>query len=151
MTRIFATGGDFCPLLAMQRYLASSQHRGGGAQSVLFSYIDGTDLTRDRVNRLVKRLCAIAGFDPARYSTHSTRAGGATSLSLIGARPAVIKQLGRWKSEAYTAYIRVPDHQLRALQARMAGLPLPSTSRAVQATGANRAWAQLRTELIDSG
>eukprot|EP00037_Helgoeca_nana_P019102 m.185166 g.185166 ORF g.185166 m.185166 type:complete len:275 (+) comp24717_c1_seq10:4102-4926(+) len=75
MTKIFATGGDFCPLLAMQRYLASSQHRGGGAQSVLFSYIDGTDLTRDRVNRLVKRLCAIAGF--TRHGTPPTRCGRA--------------------------------------------------------------------------
>jgi hypothetical protein len=140
--KLFATGGDFCPVRAMDRYLKMAPRRGPTA--VLFQHADGSYLTRDRVNRMIKRLSELAGFDPARYSTHSMRAGGATTLSLLGARPYVIKQLGRWTSDAYMLYIRMPDHQLIELQRGMARIPALAADRATQAVKANTAWAQLR-------
>lgn len=58
--------------------------------------------------RWTRGLLQAAGHDPARYTGHSFRAGGATDLYAGGATPRHIQLAGRWKSEAYLIYIR--DH-----------------------------------------
>jgi len=47
-----------------------------------------------------------ANLDPAEFSLHSGRIGGATRLALMGIPFEVIKNEGRWKSEAFRAYVR---------------------------------------------
>lgn len=72
-----------------------------------------------------------AGYPASACSGHSMRAGGATDLWTAGVPEQVIMSLGRWKSDAFRAYITVNLTQLahisyaafqQALQAR----PLPS-------------------------
>ena len=41
-----------------------------------------------------------------RYGTHSFRIVAASAASKHGVHPDVIKRAGRWKSAAYTGYIR---------------------------------------------
>ncbi len=143
---VYATGTLFCPVKLMARYLAGTRTQPLG--SPLFTRMDGRYVTRDHVNRLIKSMATAAGFEPRRFSTHSMRAGGATTLSLLGYPPAVIQQLGRWTSDAYLAYIRLPEDQHREAMTRMAKLP-PSTvgARAATARARNAAWIGLRSAL----
>jgi hypothetical protein len=43
-----------------------------------------------------------------QFNGHSLRKGGATDLCLSGVQPDVIRQMGRWKSDAYKLYVN-PD------------------------------------------
>lgn len=56
--------------------------------------------------KLIKTSVAAIGLDPARYSGHSARAGGATDLFAAGLPYYVIKKYGRWKSDAALIYYR---------------------------------------------
>jgi len=47
------------------------------------------------------------GVDPAKYSGHSFRRGGATFAHRLGVDPLLIKRMGDWRSDAYRRYI---DH-----------------------------------------
>ena len=40
------------------------------------------------------------------YNTHSLRAGRATDLAIVGTPDAIIKETGRWTSNAYVKYVR---------------------------------------------
>jgi hypothetical protein len=143
---IYATGTRFCPVTLMVRYLHSSSQR--PLTSPLFVRNNGRFVTRDHVNRFIKQLASLTGFEPQRFSTHSMRAGGATSLSLLGYSPAVIQQLGRWVSDAYLAYIRLPEDQHREAMLRMASLPPSSAgTRAAAARANNDVWGRLRRDL----
>lgn len=67
-------------------------------------------LTGEGVNRIVKRLAEAACLpNPDGYSGHSMRAGGATEAHRAGAPLQAIADLGRWRSDAVTRYIRAVD------------------------------------------
>ncbi len=51
------------------------------------------------------------GLNSKEFGGHSGRRGGATTMANAGINKDVIKQLGRWKSDAINAYIE-PDQQL---------------------------------------
>ena len=72
-----------------------------------------------------------AGFDACGYSGHSVRRGAATSAAQSNLGSHEIQLLGRWKSDAFKAYIDTPPERLHALSRRMQGhfdplSPLPS-------------------------
>ena len=48
------------------------------------------------------------------YSSHSFRRGAATALDRAGTSPTTIKELGRWKSEAYQNYLEFSWSQAAA-------------------------------------
>ena len=56
-----------------------------------------------RLRSLLERI----GEDPAQYSWHSFRRGGAYRASEKGVQDSVIKKHGRWNSEAYQRYVAV--------------------------------------------
>ena len=60
----------------------------------------------------IKFLIACLGLDKDCYNTHSLRIGRATDLAREGTPEAVIKQTGRWTSEAYLKYIRFDNFTL---------------------------------------
>ena len=55
---------------------------------------------------MLRKVMSAAGKDGSRYGAHSCRIGGATALAFSKASEAVIKDMGRWKSDAYLRYIR---------------------------------------------
>ncbi|OWZ00964.1 hypothetical protein PHMEG_00027738 [Phytophthora megakarya] len=60
------------------------------------------------------------GEDPAKYSCHSLRSGGVTSLLSAGAESTAIKLHGRWASnmfERYTRYTKTLGAKLVPLMA----------------------------------
>jgi hypothetical protein len=46
-------------------------------------------------------------LNPNDFNTHSFRIGAATSFSVLGKFDDEIKKLGRWKSSAFSNYIRI--------------------------------------------
>ena len=96
------------PVWWMRRHLALSGAR--APTQTIFAHQPSprgpwTNLTyRDFTARL-KNVLLAKGCDPASYSAHSFRRGGATYAAQCGARPEMIKALGDWRSSAYLVYI----------------------------------------------
>ena len=81
----------------------------------MFAYHDGTYLTRARLAAVIKR--ALPG--EVTLNTHSFRIGGATAACAAGLSDATIKELGRWRSDAYKRYIALPDRFISQAQMSM--------------------------------
>jgi len=115
-----APGTPMCPVAIVARYLQASNDFAGNEP--LFRIHDGSYLTRVRVDTMIKDLARRSGFDitNARWTTHSMRAGGATSLSFLGIPAHVIQLLGRWKSDCYIRYLSISHDGRRDLAHQMA-------------------------------
>ena len=57
----------------------------------------------------VDGLLRSTGRDPRQFSSHSFRKGGAVSLQSAGVENSLIRRLGRWKSDAFSLYVRDPS------------------------------------------
>jgi|TARA_B110000027_G_C15877819_1_gene194034 hypothetical protein len=65
-----------------------------------------TPLQYGVVNDLIKKLMSAVGEDPAGFSTHGLRIGGATALFAAGASETVVRTMGRWSSDLHRLYVR---------------------------------------------
>lgn len=70
----------------------------------------------------LKLLCARAGLQPGKFTTHSLRRGGATFLRQCGASILEIKERGDWKSDAVFEYLRAPIEERLASDIRVAAM-----------------------------
>ena len=105
-----------CPVAALLVYLAV---RGPG-EGPLFRFKDGRALTRSRLVAVVRDALARAGLKPEDYSGHSFRIGAATTAAACGVSVDTIKTLGRWRSQAYQLYARLPRKHLAGLSRTLA-------------------------------
>ena len=80
---------------------------------------DGAPLSQQMLVKLVKDTLSEAGIDCSRYNGHSFRIGTATTALAKGIPESTIQTLGRWKSNAYRRYIRIPRDQLTAFSVQM--------------------------------
>ena len=80
----------------------------GNKPGPLFKFQDGITVSRrfftDQLKQDVMRL----GLNDKKYKSHSFRIGAATSASLNGISEEQIKRLGRWHSNSFKRYIRIP-------------------------------------------
>ncbi len=100
-----AQAGATDPYSAFERHL---QFNNPDAKQHLFAHRirNGTltPLTRSEFLNRINNASAIAGF-PARQG-HSIRIGSTLEYLLRGVPFETVKQIGRWKSEAFTKYLR---------------------------------------------
>ena len=96
-----------CPVAALMAYLT----RRGGHEGPLFQFEDKSPLTREKLNAQLQLLIRVAGWQ-GRYTLHSFRIGAATTAASLGFPDYLIKALGRWSSEAYQLYIKLPHQRL---------------------------------------
>lgn len=101
------TDFDLCPIAALLSYLAIRGHYPGA----LFTLKNGSPLTKQKLETMLRTTLQTAGIDPSFYNGHSFR-GAATMAAAAGVQDAIIKQLGRWLSEAYQEYVKIPRQQL---------------------------------------
>ena len=101
------TGKKFCPSKLMKRYLAMRGHYVGP----LFCRLNGMPLSYSKFRDMFKTALAYLGL-PGQMSLHSIRIGAATYAAACGVADSVIKRWGRWRSDAYKNYIRLPTFQV---------------------------------------
>lgn len=93
-----------CPVLSINEYLLVRSSGDGP----FFCHFSGAPLTRYQFSAMLSKALKHAGVEFKRFKSHSFRIGGATALSMAGHSIEEIKNIGRWKSNAYKSYIRTP-------------------------------------------
>ncbi len=96
--------GLFCPVAAVANYLS---YRGTGS-GPLFAFPDGSPVSKQFFQRHLSYSLAFLNLDNTTYKGHSFRIGAATTAALQGVPEEQIQRMGRWKSDAFKKYIRIP-------------------------------------------
>ncbi len=116
-----------CPWLWLHRM---KQHdRRTSASSHAFRDEAGHPITKAWVVYRLRRKLGAIGLNPEKFTGHSFRRGGATSLALAGVPDNVIAAIGRWKSTSFQLYIDLPrEAKFKAQRAmaegtRVSGVP----------------------------
>ena len=60
----------------------------------------------------VKKALQLAGADASDFNGHSFRIGAASTAAANGMEDSLVKTLGRWESDAYQRYIKIPREEL---------------------------------------
>ena len=110
------TNDDLCPVQAFLTYLKLR----GPSQGPLFRWKSGAPLTRERFVEAVRSALTSAGIDARSFSGHSFRIGAASTAAAAGLEDSLIQTLGRWKSDAYLLYVRIPPSSLAAVSPTLA-------------------------------
>lgn len=97
-----------CPVSAMLGYLVVR----GRSAGPLFVWKGGHFLTRAQFVAAVKKALGAAGADASEFNGHSFRIGAASTAAARGMEDSMIKTLGRWESDAYQRYIKIPRQDL---------------------------------------
>ena len=105
------TDKNICPVAAILQYIAVR----GFEHGPLFRTRTGQPLTRELLVARLRSTLAQAGIDASKYSGHSFRIGAATTAAAGGISDALIKTLGRWASNAYHLYVKVPRSELSSV------------------------------------
>ena len=94
-----------CPVEILLGYLLLR----GSSPGFLFQHLDGSPVTRSEFTVWLDTVIKSCGLDPSRYKGHSFRIGAASYAAEQGYSETQIRILGRWKSDAFKRYIRVPS------------------------------------------
>ncbi len=91
-----------CPVASLQQYLQCRSKLPGP----LYQSYAGLFLTRGDFTKALQTVLSSLNVDWSLYNTHSLRIGAATTAAQKGVNPAIIKLLGRWKSNCYSLYVK---------------------------------------------
>ena len=97
-----ASAGLACPVAAMRNFLQVRPNFPGP----LFCHFSGKILTRYQISSILNKSLDSCGIDYTNFKSHSFRIGAATTLARQGTDKSLIQMAGRWKSKAYSSYIR---------------------------------------------
>ena len=78
-------------------------------------FVNQQGLTRDKLVSHLRVALTKAGINPDIYANHSFQIGAATVAHIKGIEDSTIMTLGRWKSNAYQRYVRIPQEHLAQL------------------------------------
>ena len=109
------TDSHLCPVKALLTYVAAR----GFKEGPLFINSDGSPFSQQQLVTSLRHALTQAGIDCTHYSGHSFRIGAATTASVKGIPEATIQALGRWKSDCYKRYIRLPQGELTHVSAQL--------------------------------
>ena len=109
---LYPLRSSLCPVSALVHYAAIRI----SDQAPLFIFQDGQFLTRNHVVDIIRQVF------PGKLdlNTHSFRIGGASALAAAGVPDYIIRIMGRWASDSFLTYIRIPAQCLRDFHNRMA-------------------------------
>ncbi|XP_062604850.1 uncharacterized protein LOC134266650 [Saccostrea cucullata] len=95
---------QFCPVQAIQLFLKVR----GQSPGPLFAYPNGDGLLRQHFTNYLQMSLKWAGLNTSHYKGHSFRIGAATCAAAMRISEEKIKRMGRWHSDAFKKYIRIP-------------------------------------------
>lgn len=96
-----AADSKFCPVHLMRKYLKKR----GKHPGPLFVLRNGQPYLRRNFDAALKQVLNFCGFSTALYKGHSFRIGAATEAAAKGYPDALIRNLGRWRTDAFRKYI----------------------------------------------
>ena len=96
-----------CPVDALLSYLWSRRKKEGP----LFVDNKFSPLTKSKFFNQLKWILKESGIE-GHYTLHSFRVGAASTAAAIGFPDYLIKALGRWTSDAYNLYVKLPVDSL---------------------------------------
>lgn len=103
---LFETNSYLCPVVAMEKYLASLSFV-ASKSSPVFRTGQGQGYTGVAFNADLKVVLRnVVDWDKSKLTSHSFRAGLATELASLGYSDQDIMVLGRWRSDAYLHYVK---------------------------------------------
>ncbi|XP_077774391.1 integrase/recombinase xerD homolog [Podarcis muralis] len=91
-----------CPVRDARRFLYLRPKNPGP----LFIHADGSRLARQQFTRVMRMALTACGLPAAEFAAHSFRIGAATTAVHLGLSTERIKEMGRWRSNAYKTYVR---------------------------------------------
>ena len=97
-----ATHTIHCPFNALKDYLTIRPR----VMGPLFVSAKGQPVKRELVAKVMKMALSPLVHDTSRFNTHSFRIGRTTDLASVGTPDSVIRETGRWRSDAFKAYIK---------------------------------------------
>jgi hypothetical protein len=117
---IFESGGPICPVRAFQKWKLLAKCENG---KPAFRGPCGTPLTGRKLNSYVKDLLKDSiNYREGQLTTHSFRSGIASLLGSKGFSDEEIKQAGRWSSNAFQVYMKLPRTKRAAIARRIGQL-----------------------------
>ena len=81
----------------------------GNKSGGIFIHEDGFPVSRSWFSAQLSSAIRLCGLNPSVYKDHSFRIGAASHAADKEISDAEIRILGRWKSNAFQKYIRVPS------------------------------------------
>ncbi len=96
---------DFCPVAILLQYLIIR----GPSPGFLFVLSNGNPVPRAHFATQLALALKFCNLNPNFYKGHSFRIGAATHAADRGMSDTQIRALGRWKSNAFLKYIRLPS------------------------------------------
>jgi integrase len=95
---------QYCPVIFMDAYVRLR----GSSPGPLFIWPSGSPITRSIFSQYLNKTLVAAGIRDAHIRPHSFRIGAATSAAAAGIPDEQIQRFGRWRSDAYRRYVRIP-------------------------------------------
>ena len=105
------TGSEVCPIQALVHYIGVRSP----SQGPLFILQSGAPLTRSYLVSQLQAALRQAGIEDSGFNGHSFRIGAATTAAQQGLEDSLIQTLGRWRSDAFKTYIKLPRSQLASV------------------------------------
>jgi hypothetical protein len=120
MVDIFESGGTLCPVKAFCRW----RERNIGERNLpVFLDKQGVPITGSKMNMWLKQLLGKhVSYGQGKFTGHSFRIGLATTLGTLGFSTNDIKEAGRWSSNAYEVYMRLPRKRRLAVAQKISQL-----------------------------
>ena len=102
---IISRQAGVCPVDNLLRYFSAR----GSVPGPLFQHLNGDSVTRAEFDEWLARIIKSCGLDSTRYKGHSFRIGAVSHAAARGYSDTQICLLGRWHSDAFKSYIRLPS------------------------------------------
>ena len=106
---------DICPVSTLLAYLMQR----GQDRGPLFTYSDASSLSRQKLVSKVHSTLATEGLHDNGFTGHSFRIGAAITAKAKGVSDSTVKTLGRWSSDAFQLYIRLPGPDLATVSSQL--------------------------------
>ena len=104
---IYESGGELCPIKAIKRWLSYSRTQEDKLPA--FRDLRGKPFTGSRLNKLLRDLLSPhIDYKKGKITAHSFRSGLPSMMNELGYTDEQIKAIGRWSSQAFKLYTKLP-------------------------------------------
>ena len=114
--RLAPNGSSLCPVEALKQFMAIHPTKSGP----LFTFQSGRYLTKNDISKIRRDLYPTC---ITSISSHSFRISAATTAAYMGHPHWLIQKLGRWTSDCFREYIRVPDNTIYSVSKSLVNHP----------------------------